>query len=72
MIKTLLQKAKDVPTKRWGAKAITDEHIELALAWLKGEIQLRQITETVGRGNVLYSVARWLREGYRKGKIIIK
>lgn len=75
---TLLEKAKEVKIERKISKIIiTDEHIELAIAWAKDEIQLSQVStvlfgeKSVGKigGRTLYWLASALREGIRTGKI---
>jgi len=72
MTKTLLEKAKQYKSNR---KLPTDEEIELAVAWMKGEIGLTAISRALEiplSGNILYKVAVWLRTAYSKDKIIIK
>ena len=74
---TLLEKAK-MSKRRQYPVLRTDEHLELALGWLKDEIGLAQVNEAMGKdgqqysGNILYHIAVWLRECYRQGKIKIK
>lgn len=72
---TLLEKAKAKKLSMPKGKIrTTDEHIELAFAWLKDEVRLKQISEVCGKknnGNILYSIAVWLREAYRQGKLKI-
>lgn len=72
---TLLQRAKKVPINKRKI-VVTDEHIELALAWLRDEVALRQMNIVLMKpnqsGNVLYGTAVALREAYRRGKITIK
>ena len=73
---TLLQQAKKVKSRSPYKYSITDEHIELAFGWLKGEVGNKQINTILNKkstsGNVLYAVATWLREAYKKNKLIIK
>lgn len=75
MKKTLLEKAKSAKCQGSPKYKITDEHIELAIAWMKDEIRFKQLNVALGKpvnsGNILYSVAIWLREAYRNGKINI-
>ena len=70
---TLLSEALKIKSQHSPNKNITDEHIELAVAWIKGEIGLKSITGVLGikgqSGNVLYKIATYLREGYRRGII---
>ena len=81
-MKTLLEKAKEIPTKSFRRMLVpNDEQIELAIAWAKDEIQLKQVSKVlfgetstsqgVG-GKVLYNLAVFLREGIRKGILIEK
>ena len=73
---TLLEKAKKISGFRPVIK--TDEEIELALAWLKGEITSKQITSVIyegkktSRGNYLNWLALALRSAYMKGRLILK
>jgi len=72
MNKTLLEKAKEYKSNR---KLPTDEEIELALGWIKGEVGITGIGKALGHkttGNVLGRLATYLRGAYEKGKIIIK
>jgi hypothetical protein len=76
-MKTLLEKAKEVETKK--KKSVDeDEFSELAIAWLKGEITNKQAyisyygePKTFASGNILYLIAVSLRNLYKKGKIKI-
>jgi len=72
--KTLLQKAKKVKM-RHRKIIVTDEHIELALAWVKDDITLTQVNLALNKprdtGNTLYALAVYIREAYRKGQIKI-
>ena len=76
MGKTLLEKAKEVPVRKKHDLKITDEHIEIAFAWIKGDIRLKQICIAFGKkessGNVLYTIAVILREAYQQGKLKLK
>jgi hypothetical protein len=71
--KTLLEKAKEIRAKTV-ANDYLDEEIDLAIAWMKGEIRLIQATRVLGlrpSGTVGNKIANFLREGYRRGKIKI-
>ena len=51
---------------------ITNEEIEVALAWLRDEVQATQMNIYLGTGptgNYLYWMAIRLREAYRRGMI---
>ena len=68
----LVEKAKKFPNNKLKKG---EEYEELAIAWLKGEVGLEGVGRAVGKkysGNVLYSVAVWLRDAYQNGKIVIK
>jgi hypothetical protein len=73
-METLLDKAKAHGRSKRNAKKITSEDIELALAWLKGEVTSAQATMAY-RGNrsqlttATYFIALCLREAYRLKKI---
>jgi len=72
MKKTLLQKAKEVKLKTAFRKSIDDEQIELAIGWMKDEISITQMSKVLNwkvSGGTRSTVASWLREGYRRGKI---
>ena len=73
---TLLQKAQKIGSKKNIPKETTDEHLELAFAWLKDEIGLRQISAVIGvsytGGSSLYRIAVYLKEAYKRGLIKIK
>jgi hypothetical protein len=44
---TLLEKAKEL-NKQSGQVVVSDEHVELALAFIKGEITMKSATEAMG------------------------
>lgn len=70
---SLVERAKKAPAR--SSKAASDEEIELALAWLCGEITSGQIADVLypeikrsaAGGKVLYRVATWLRAAYTQG-----
>ncbi len=73
---TLLEKAKSEKVMRRGMGNISPEEVDLAVAWLKGEIQTVQAVRAMYPGNSvhqgqngLYKISNWLREAYRQGKI---
>jgi hypothetical protein len=72
---TLLEKAKKFRrTKRWETD-ISDEKIELALAWLKDEVSTSQVSYTIrgyATGSIVYQLAIWLRHARRQGRLEIK
>jgi len=74
-MKTLLQKAKSCKVRERIKPNITDEHIELAVAWVNGELQGKQIKMALnlksGGGSYLYYMASYLKEGIKRGKIKI-
>ena len=75
---SLVEQAKQIKQKTHAYCEITDEMIELAIAWMKDEVTGLAV------GKVLYPNAKncqphamnrlaiFLREGYRKGKLKIK
>lgn len=71
---TLLEKAKIVQRRKRMDK-ITDEEIELAVGWLKGEIGVAGACRAMGLkpcGPAQYRIAIFLREGYRRGKFKLR
>ena len=72
---TLLEQAKAVELNRTGTLDITNEHIELALAWLIGEISTRQCQSALSGKrdyksvNRLYTIALALRKAYELGRV---
>lgn len=69
---SLLEKALSVPLNQQRKNEITDEEIELALAWLDDRVGMKQISlvkyGTARSGNALaYWVLARVREAYRKG-----
>lgn len=74
---TLLEKAKKIQPYNSLLKEITDEHIELAIAWLKSEITNGQVASVLGinksqGSTILYKLALMLRQAYKNGKLVIK
>lgn len=76
--KTLLEMANDIRnSKSLGIKKVTEEHIDLAFAWLKDEVRLIDIAKVLHfnteknnvNSNVYLFLIRTLREAYRRGKI---
>ena len=74
---TLLEKAQKAKVKRSGPIEITQEHIDLALAWARGEITHTQVVKALMkkgananyRGMAIYiTLARALREYINKKK----
>ena len=71
--KTLLEKAKEIPTRKRGTKTITIEQIEVAIAWMADEITLTQATQVLqydSPGSCVSRLSLILREAYRNGFII--
>lgn len=73
MSKTLLEKASGIKVRTsWSRGGITDEEIELAVAWAEGRVGITQLAKVLGMkvgGNTLYRFAFALKEGFRNGKI---
>lgn len=74
---TLLDKAKKHVhvQNRW--KHATDEELQVALAWINGEINLPQVCVGLElpmkkSSNGLYRIAVLLKEAYRRGMLIKK
>jgi hypothetical protein len=76
MKETLLEKAKHTPLRKTKiATRMTDEHVELAIAWLHGEILLTQLAAAVKTDGIrnntkgLVTVAYAIKRGIEHGKI---
>lgn len=71
---TLLNKALAAKLKRPRSSS-SDEEIELAIAWLRGEIGITQVQvalQSKHSGSIAYLfLARSLRDAYAKGKLQI-
>lgn len=72
-MKTLLQKAKEVEMIRGSKLAFTKDEIELAIAWAKGDVALKQVCVTLkmsqGSGKAFCFFASALRQAIRIGKL---
>jgi len=71
---TLLEKAKAFKSNSRRAH-INHDMIELALAWLKGDVSLKQVQSVLNKhpGSQIYSViTQILREAYNRGYLEIK
>jgi len=72
---SLIEKALSRPAKRISTIPSTQE-VDLALAWLRGEITTGQAHFAMGKtkasGNVLYRIAISLRRAYQLGRLSIK
>lgn len=74
MTETLLEQAKKIQQKRKLMKpVVTDEDIEVALAWMSGDITLYQIQKLYGfTANIGYCrLSLFLRTAYQKGLLKI-
>ena len=76
--KTLLQVAQSKKMYDRGRRPVTDEEIDLALAWVSGKVVTAQVIEAYRRadgvaktGNVLYRIAVAVRVAHQKGRIKI-
>lgn len=67
----LLEKVKNEEIKR---NSIEEGHIQVALAWMGGEVTPSQIARALHIPNpsVYSKLLMWIREAYRQGKITIK
>jgi len=74
MAKTLLEKAKEVSSHNNNITNIGEEEKELALAYLRGEINSKQIRVAMNKEGIqFYSfIVRAVRELIKEGKIILK
>jgi hypothetical protein len=72
---TLLEKALAVKTKRRMKNSITDEEIELSLAWLADKVTGTQASKAMGHSNTARfhsRIAVVVREAYRRGFIAVR
>jgi hypothetical protein len=63
-----------ISSARKSKRELTPDLLELAIAWLRGEIYDKQAAaalygDNYRSGNQLYVLARALREAYRQGRI---
>ena len=72
-MKSLLQLAKEAPIRK--TKQVSDQEIELALAWIKNEITQSQVAKALGispTGNRGYAeLSRALKEAFKRGYLRI-
>lgn len=68
---SLLKKAKKVQMHQHD---ITDDHIELAIAYMQGDIRIKQaqVALNVDGSKVYCKLARALKRAHEKGLIIVK
>ena len=67
----LLEKAKK-SNKSLKKLDFTNEHFDVAVAFVRGEITHGQLADALGRknsGNILYFVAAAIKEGVKRGRI---
>ena len=75
MSKTLLELAKSSGENAAQNKPVSEEEVDLALAWMKNEITMYQVSTAYGKtqsGNILYRIAIVLRQAYALKRIIVK
>ena len=69
---TLLEKAKSFKIEK---KNISDDDVQLAIAWLKGEVITYQVAKAYGlkgSGNIYSKLAVSLKSAFNLGRIIEK
>lgn len=75
MRETLLQKAHKVKSKKSYSKQVDEEMIEVAVAWIKGEVTQGQVCKAMSLDgtrystSILFQLCVALREGIKQGKI---
>lgn len=69
---SLLDTAKKTVIVTRKQREIGVDHIELVLAWLKGEVTLKQCEVAEGQKNFEGRASLYLKEAYRAGRISIK
>jgi hypothetical protein len=72
---TLLEQAKTIPTSPV-KKELTEEDLDLVLAWLNDEVSATQICKVLKKskatGNYLYYFSTVIKKFYKNGKLVIK
>ena len=70
---TLLDEIKKAPARK-SHLSVSQEQVEIALAWIKDEITMSQIAKTIGRNSAstAWKLLMWIRSGVRQGLIEIK
>lgn len=68
--KSLIEKAKDVPIRKFKDFKFTGEELELVQAWLDGEVSLSQMSRVLNKSfNQVYTfIATGCRELYGKNR----
>lgn len=68
---SLLDKAKKVPLSIGRKSNITEEHEELAIAWLRSEVAWKQVCRATSKKTTI-SMHLWLKSAYQSGRLVIK
>lgn len=68
----LVEKAKAISFTPKGKREITVDEVELAVAWLKGEVTTKQCEIATEKGGFETRVGRLLKDGYRRGIVMTK
>lgn len=66
---TLLRRIKAAPVEQQRKQAINSEFVEVAVAWMKDEINPIQYQKVTGKPLYYNAIAMALRHAYRKGII---
>lgn len=73
--KSLIELAKEFPSRPKKRVNTDTNREELSVAWLKGDVTTRQVSLVLGysaiSGNVLYTIASNLKKAYENGLIKI-
>lgn len=75
MSKSLLERAKQQERMRKGTARSTPERVELALAWIRGEVGITQVARALELKDVhtaYIPIVVALRQAYRDGTLKIK
>lgn len=68
---SLLEQARSVVTATYSSKNVSDDHIELVLAWLDDKVTTKQIMVATNDKNIYSKLTKWLKEAHRQGKLTI-
>lgn len=70
---SLLSQALKIPSNQVRSNTISNDHVELAIAWLEDRVSGKQVTKVLGAKGVPYhKLAAYLRQGFRNGDLKVK
>lgn len=72
---TLLEKAREIPVMKWDKHKCSDEEMELAFAWIRGEVTVKQAKKALGMtssASLYVWLSRTLRSAYQRTRLILR